>query len=184
MESFEIVGLVVSTLHRFAGRPTDGITPYDGIEKVGSVEVRAHLGLVGDRYFNTKFRFASVTFISDESIHELEGTLAAGPFDPALARRNVITRGIDVDSLARTTFTIGTPDGPIGFRSMTPANPCAWMNEMFTPGAHQALRGHAGIRAEPLDDGWLRLGPVTLDNVTPIPPEELTRRVRDASEIR
>lgn len=184
MQNFEIIGLVVSPLHRFEGRPSDGIAPYDGVEEVDSVRVRGHLGLVGDRFFNTKFRFASVSFISEEAIHELEGTLAAGPFDPLLARRNVVTRGIDVDALARTTFTIGTPDGPIGFRSMTPANPCAWMNEMFAPGAHQALRGHAGIRTEPLADGWLRLGPATLSDVRPIPAGELSRRIRSASEVR
>lgn len=178
MQDFEIVGLVVSPLHRMGGRPSDGIAPYDGVEEVESVQVRAHLGLVGDRYFNTKFTFASVTFISEEAIHELEGTLAAGPFDPLLARRNVVTRGIDVDALARTTFTIATPDGLIDFRSMTPANPCAWMNEVFAPGAHQALRGHAGIRSEPLDDGWLRLGPATLSDVEPIPADELTRRIK------
>ena len=180
MENFEIVGLVVSPLHRMEGRPADGITPYDGVEGVDSATVRAHLGIVGDRFFNTKFTYASVTFISEEAIHELEGTFGAGPFDPALARRNVITRGIDVDALARTTFTIETDAGAIGFRSLTPANPCAWMNEVFAPGAHQALRGHAGIRAEPLSGGILRLGPARLTEVTPIPPGELRQRVQSA----
>ena len=165
MQNFEIVGLVVSPLHRYEGRPADGPAPYDGIEEVDEARIRAHLGIIGDRYFTTRFTFASVTFISEEAISELKGTLGAGPFDPTLARRNVITRGIDVDALARTSFTIGTAEGSIDFESKTPANPCAWMNEVFAPGAHQALRGHAGIRSEPLSDGILRLGPATLSNV-------------------
>lgn len=178
MTEFEIVSLVVSPLHRYEGRPADGPAPYDGVEEVDSVEVRAHKGLVGDRYFGTKFTFASVTFISEEAIRELEGTLAAGPFDPTMARRNVVTRGLDVDALARTTFTIDTGGGTIGFRSLTPANPCAWMNEVFAPGAHEALRGHGGIRSEPLDDGFLRVGPATITSIASVPPEELRRRVQ------
>lgn len=180
MADFQIVSLVVSPLRRFEGRPADGPAPYDGVEEVDSAEVRAHKGLVGDRYFGTRFTFASVTLISEEAIVELEGTLGAGPFDPVLARRNIVTRGLDVDALARTTFTIDAGHGPIEFRSMTPANPCAWMNEVFAAGAHQALRGHGGIRCEPLTSGILQVGPATITDIVVIPPEELTRRVRSA----
>jgi hypothetical protein len=177
---FEIVTLLVSPLHRYEGRPADGAAPYDGVEIVESVRVRAHKGLVGDRYFGTKFTYATVTLIAEESIAWLEGELATGPFDPSLARRNLVTRGIDVDALARTTFTIDGGHGPIRFRSLTPANPCAWMNGAFAPGAHQALRGRGGIRCEPLDDGELTVGPATISDIAPIPPEELTRRVSSA----
>jgi hypothetical protein len=177
---FEIVTLQVSPLHRYDGRPRDGVKPYDGVELVESARVRAHKGLVGDRYFGTTFTFASVTLIAEESIRWLEGEHGTGPFDPSLSRRNLVTRGIDVDALARTTFTINSGHGPIRFRSLTPANPCAWLNEVFAPGAHQALRGRGGIRCEPLDDGELRVGPATISDIAPIPPEELTRRVRAA----
>ena len=177
MEDFEIVTLVVSPLHRYEGRPADGPATYAGIEEVDSAVVRAHKGLLGDRYFGTRFTFASVTIISEEAIGELEGTLGAGPFDPVLARRNIVTRGLDVDGLARMTFTIDAGHGPIEFRSMTPANPCAWMNEVFAPGAHQALRGHGGIRCEPLASGKLRIGPAVITDIMPIPPKKLRRQV-------
>lgn len=176
----EIVTLVVSPRRAYDGRPGDGVAPFDGEETAESVRVRAHKGLVGDRYFNTKFTYASVTLIAEESLHWLEGELASGPFDPALARRNVVTRGLDVDALARTSFTIDAGHGPIRFRSLTPANPCAWMNEVFAPGAHQALRGRGGIRCEPLDDGELSIGPASISNITPLSPDELTRRVKAA----
>lgn len=172
--------LLVSPLHRYDGRPADGVKSYDGAELVESVRVRAHKGLVGDRYFGTRFTFATVTLFAEESISWLEGELATGPFDPALARRNVVTRGVDVDALARTTFTIDGGHGPIRFRSLTPANPCAWMNEVFAPGAHQALRGRGGVRCEPLDDGELSVGSASIHDIAPIPAEELTRRVRTA----
>ena len=175
---FEIVSLVVSPVHRYEGRPSDGAMPFHWSESVDEVQVRAHRGLVGDRYFGTKHRHAAVTFLAAESIDQLEGELGTGPFDPELARRNVITRGLDVESLVHTTFTIDTGDGPIAFRSLSRANPCAWMNVAFAEGAHHALRGHAGIRAEPLDDGAVRVGPGTLLDVVQVPAEELSRSQR------
>ena len=172
---FEIVTLVVSPVNRYDGRPSQGPRQYVGPETVDEVPVRAHRGLVGDRYFGTKHQHAAVTFLAAESIDELEGELGTGPFDPALARRNVVTRGLDVESLVHTTFTIDAGSGPIAFRSLSRANPCAWMNVAFAEGAHQALRGRAGIRAEPLHDGVLRVGPATLLDVVPVPTEELSR---------
>jgi hypothetical protein len=142
--------------------------------------------LVGDRYFGTKHTHAAVTFIAAEAIDRLEGELGplpagTAPFRAELARRNVITRGLDVESLVHHTFTIDTGAGPLSFRSVTRANPCAWMDVAFAEGAHQALRGHAGIRSEPLDDGVLRVGPAQLVDVVPIPPEELSRSQRLAA---
>ena len=58
---FEIVSLLVSRVRRYEGRPADGTEPYDiGDELVDSVRVRAHKGLVGDRYFGTRFTFATM----------------------------------------------------------------------------------------------------------------------------
>ncbi|MGI8881991.1 MAG: MOSC domain-containing protein [Jatrophihabitans sp.] len=173
--------LLVSPVHRFAGRPGDGPTPYEGVETRQTVQLRAGRGIVGDRYFGHRFRFASVTLLAAESVDRLATELGTGPLDPFLARRNVVTRGVDVDSLARTTFTLDAGHGPIRFISLTPANPCAWMNVVYAPGAHRALRGHAGIRCEPLDDGIFAVGPATLDEVVPLAPDELRRRVESAS---
>ena len=178
---FEIVGLVVSPQHRYDGRPSAGPRPGTGPDSVVGAELRAHRGVVGDRYFGTRHVFASVTLISIEAIEQLGRDLGCGPFDPVLARRNVITRGLDVDALSRTSFTLDVGDGPLRFRSLTPANPCAWMNRVYAPGAHQALRGHGGIRCEPLTDGSLRLGSAALTEVEPIPPTELGRRVSAAT---
>lgn len=172
--------LVVSPVRRYDGRPSNEPRPYDGRETVEEVQARAHKGLVGDRYFGTRHRFAAVTFLAAESIDRLEGELGTGPFDPELARRNVVTRGLDVESLLHTTFTIDAGDGPISFRALTRANPCAWMNGAFADGAHQAMRGHAGIRTEPLTDGMLHVGPATLIDVVPLGPDEISRRQREA----
>lgn len=177
----EIVTLLVSRVRRYEGRPADGPAPYEPADElVDSVQVRAHRGLVGDRYFGTRFAYAAMTLIAAEKVELLEAELGSGPFDPVLSRRNVVTRGLDVDALARTTFTIDSGQGPIRFRSITPANPCAWLDTAWAPGAHRAMRGHAGIRCEPLDDGELRTGPATITEVAALAPDELRRIVSAA----
>jgi len=50
----------------------------------------------------------------------------------------------------------------VEFQGHRPASPCAWMNVVLAPGAHQALRGRGGVRCEPLSSGFLALGPATL----------------------
>jgi MOSC domain-containing protein YiiM len=159
----EIVALVVSPVHRYEGRPSDGPAALDGPELQHEVSVRAHLGLEGDRYFGTRHRFASVTLVSEDEVQAAAARLGLGHVDATLTRRNIVLRGVDVESLVRTTFALDCGDGPIRFHSRTRANPCAWMDVAFGEGMHQALRGHAGIRAEPLDDGILRVGPVAVE---------------------
>lgn len=180
MRTGRITALVVSPRHRYDGRPADGPGPVVGDEHPDHVTVRAHRGLVGDRYFGTRFRFASVTFLAAEEIDRLAGVLGAGPFDPTVARRNVVTRGLDIESLLHTEFTLDAGPGPIRFRCLTRANPCAWMNGAFADGAHRAMRGHAGVRTEPMDDGVLAVGPVRLLDVRALTPEEVDARRRAA----
>jgi hypothetical protein len=171
----EIVGLLVSPVHAFEGRPQDGprVDPLDGV--VDRVIVRAGLGLVGDRYFNQAVhRKAAVTFFDVGALETLAGALglAAVP-DPHLLRRNVVLRGFPVDELAALrladgsrvegrAFSLDSGLGPVRFRAHRPANPCAWMDVAVAPGAFKGLRGHGGVRCEPLDDGELRLGPAVL----------------------
>jgi hypothetical protein len=58
----EIVQLLVSPVHRFAGRPGDGVPGLPGEESVTTLSVLEGLGIVGDRYFNRPaHREASVT---------------------------------------------------------------------------------------------------------------------------
>jgi MOSC domain-containing protein YiiM len=147
----EIVALVVSPVHAYEGRPDDGPRPDPAPVRRDRVEVRAGLGLVGDRYFNhPAHRNASVTVFDADS-------LPPGS-DLSLPRRNIVLRGFAVDDLARgSVFTL---DG-IRFEVHRPANPCAWMDAVLGPGTMKALRGHGGKRCVPLDSGTLRVGPVT-----------------------
>jgi MOSC domain-containing protein YiiM len=153
----EIIGLHVSPVHAYEGRPSDGPRPDPGPVSRDHVEIRAKLGIIGDRYFNhPAHRNAAVTLIAAES-------LDPWPVDPLVARRNVVLRGFNVDSLPRgTVFSLDSGDGPVRFEVHRPANPCAWMDAVIAPGAFKALRGKGGIRCVPLDDGVLRTGKAAL----------------------
>ncbi|NEC75913.1 molybdenum cofactor biosysynthesis protein, partial [Streptomyces rochei] len=69
MTEVEILQLLVSPAHRLAGRPADGPSPGPADERVDRVEVRAGLGLVGDRYYGRPaHRDASVTLRAVERL--------------------------------------------------------------------------------------------------------------------
>ncbi|RKN43543.1 molybdenum cofactor biosysynthesis protein [Micromonospora endolithica] len=149
----EIVQLLASPVHRLAGRPADGPAPAPPDELVGEIQLRAGLGVVGDRYFaKPAHRNASVTIIARES-------LPPG-VDLVQVRRNILTAGLSVDDLIGAVLTLDSGDGPVRLRVNRPANPCAWMDVTIGPGAFRALRRRGGVRCTPLDDGVLRLGPV------------------------
>ncbi|MEO6083961.1 MAG: MOSC domain-containing protein [Umezawaea sp.] len=167
----EVVALLVSPVHAYEGRPQDGPRADPLLGARDRVEVRAGLGLVGDRYCaKPAHRKASVTVFAAESLDAIAGELGLPEVPhPLLPRRNVVLRGFPVDGLAGgrlstgAVFTLDSGDGPIRFQAYRPANPCGWMDEVLAPGAHRALRGRGGVRCEPLDDGVLRVGPASLE---------------------
>lgn len=171
----EIVALHASPVHAYAGRPADGPLPDPDGGAREHIEIRAGLGVVGDRYLgHAAHRRAAVTLIAVESLEHVarELGLDAVP-DPLLTRRTVTLRGVDVDALAATRdrpgaeFTLDSGDGPVRMRAHRPANPCAWMDVALAPGAFRALRRRGGVRCEPLDDGWLRTGAAVLRLLDP-----------------
>jgi MOSC domain-containing protein YiiM len=171
MTAVEIVALVVSGRHAFEGRPKDGPRPDPAPIARTEVEVRAELGIVGDRYYaQAVHKNAAVTLIDAAALDEVVQALdLTGPLDPHLTRRNIAIRGFPIDELAAHRAPDGSrvPGrrfmlGPITFQANRPANPCAWMDEVLAPGAMKALRGRGGIRATPLTSGLLRLGPTEL----------------------
>lgn len=149
-----IVELLASPVHRLEGRPQDGPAPAPPGELVERIELRAGLGVVGDRYFaHPAHRDASVTVMAQEALPAGVGL--------ARARRNILVAGIAVDDLVGSVLTLDSGDGPVRLQVKRRANPCAWMDVMIAPGAFRALRGRGGVRCTPLDDGVLGVGPVT-----------------------
>ena len=159
----ELVQLLVSPVSRYGGRPADGPAPAPPGELVAAAQVRAGLGLVGDRYFGkAAHRLAAVTLMAEESL-----VLGA---DLTQTRRNILLRGVDVDALVGCDITLDCGEGAVVLRAHRAANPCAWMDVTIGAGAMAALRGKGGVRCEPLTDGVLRVGPVSV-SISPVSAE-------------
>ncbi len=137
---FEIVSLLVSPRHAYFGRPKDG--PADEVETTSPefVDIVADKGIRGDRFYGVRAHTeAAVTFLAIEAWQS-----AAGDADPALARRNVVVRGLELDPLRGREFSIDTGDGPVTIRGGRPAHPCTWMDTVAGEGTRKALIGRGG----------------------------------------
>ncbi|WP_378146898.1 molybdenum cofactor biosysynthesis protein [Cnuibacter sp. UC19_7] len=164
--------LLVSTRHRYEGRPADGPLPApEGEPEVRStIELRAGLGAVGDRYFaHRAHRDAAVTVFDAASLDHVSEVTGVRDLDPAATRRTITVRGFPIDEVVGRPFSLDSGSGPIRFRGHRAANPCAWMDVTLAPGAFRALRGRGGVRCVPLDDGTLTLGRALLDDDPPAP---------------
>ena len=168
-------------MHRYDGRPDAGTAALP-VESQASIEVRADLGVVGDRYFaRPAHRDASVTVLAVESLEELAAELGSGPWDPLAARRNVVLRGAEVEALRGQPFSLDCGAGEVCLDGGRPANPCAWMDLVLGPGAHRGMRGRGGVRCRPRTDGVLRLGPAVLRSAVPLDAARAGAAVRRAA---
>jgi MOSC domain-containing protein YiiM len=147
--------IFISPGHNYAGhhgRPPDA----HPVQDVDHVECLAGQGLLGDRYFGHREGYkGQITFFAWEVYLDLAARLGIQDKSPAVFRRNVITDGLDLNTLIGREFELQG----ILFCGTEECKPCYWMNQAFGPGAEVALRGHDGLRARILTDGILRRTP-------------------------
>ena len=88
--------------------------------------------------------------------------LPQGQLAPEEARRNLLTRGIDLNALVGRPFTIGT----VKCLGQRLCEPCAHLERLTAnagkPGTLRALIHKGGLRADILSDGEIHVG----DNIT------------------
>ena len=120
--------------------------------EVPVMECLAGRGIRGDRYLDFKDDYkGQITFFSLDVFDELCTALGANDCSPAAARRNVITRGIDLNGFIDKEFEIQG----VRFYGTEESAPCYWMDRAFAPGAQVFLKGNGGLRARILSDGKL-----------------------------
>jgi MOSC domain-containing protein YiiM len=120
---------------------------------VAVLECVAGRGVRGDRYFDFKDDYkGQITFFSLDVFDELCAALDLHDCSPATARRNVITRGVELTEFIDNEFEIQG----VRFYGTQECAPCYWMDRAFAPGTEEFLRGHGGLRAKILSDGVLR----------------------------
>lgn len=148
-----IAGIFISPGHNFFGHHQQpaGQHPTIAVSEVACV---AGHGLTGDRFFSFKENYkGQVTFFASEVFEDVCQKLGSVEKSPGVTRRNVITRGLDLNSLVGQRFAIQG----IEFEGVSECSPCDWMNQAIAPGAEAALQGRGGLRARILTDGLLRV---------------------------
>jgi MOSC domain-containing protein YiiM len=150
--SVEVCHLYISAGHNFVGHHGCEPDTHPMIE-VPEVECAAGQGIRGDRYFDFKDDYkGQITFFSLEVFEELCNALQLQDCSPAATRRNVITRGVNLNKLVEMQFEVQG----VHFRGIEECRPCYWMERALAPGAYEFLKGRGGLRAKILSDGRLR----------------------------
>lgn len=133
------------------------------MHQVDRAVARAGRGLEGDRYFEARGTFSNahgrgydLTLIEAEVLDTLD--LPAGHLTPEHARRNIVTRGIELNALVGEHFRVGD----VECFAQRLCEPCAHLERLTAatgkPGTLRALIHKGGLRADVLNDGEIRVG--------------------------
>jgi len=154
----DVVGLYISAVKTGPMQPVVTATALPG------------QGLLGDRYAakagtftprSDRLRGYDLTLIESEVLERVifpDGSHLTAPE----SRRNVVTRGIDLNALVGREFVIGSVRA-LGQRL---CEPCVHLQRLTRPGVIAGLVHQGGLRADILTDGEIRLGD-TIEAVSP-----------------
>lgn len=140
------------------------ITPESGMamNSVDSVIAVRGRGLIGDRYYSLSGNFSKpdiepdqeITLIESEAFEELQETQGIS-LDYSQSRRNVVTRGVDLNNLVGQTFQVGK----ITLTGMRLCEPCTYLSGLTGhPKLVKQWWGRAGLRAHIDHGGEISIG--------------------------
>ena len=148
-----IAALYISPGHNYFGRHGQAPGEHPLLE-VPAVECVAGRGLVGDRFLDYKDDYAGqITFFAGEVYDEIRRVLNQPDRSAAVFRRNVLTRGVDLNAFIGQEFEVQG----VRFAGTRECSPCHWMDQAFAPGAEAWLKGRGGLRARILSSGRLKV---------------------------
>lgn len=130
-------------------RPAYRETP----QPVQSAEAVANTGLAGDHHDKSGGK-RQATLIQGEHLDAVASMLHMERIDPALTRRNIVVRGINLLALKDRRFAIGDAI----METTGDCHPCSRMEENLGPGGYNAMRGHGGITARIISAGKISVG--------------------------
>ena len=122
---------------------------------VESARADAGKGLVGNRYYFAEGAKPgrALTLIAAEALEAMAAddgiTLTA-----AESRRNVLTRGIDLNALVGKRFRVGD----VECAGVELCHPCKHLESVTRPGVVKGLANRGGLNADILTDGEIAVG--------------------------
>ena len=143
----------IESIYRFSDSGAPG-------ELISSASLIANVGVDGDRYALGKGHFQgrnrwgqALTLIETESIDALATEYGISISD-ADARRNIVCRDIDLNTLLGKRFIAGK----VLCYGQRLAEPCAWLQKTTPPGTLRGLVHRGGLRADILESGVIQTG--------------------------
>ena len=136
------------------------IAPMGGeaMQSVTEVTALARCGLEGDRYckrtgYWTNVDECEATFIQSEHLDEIARTAGISVHNGE-HRRNIVTRGIQLESLRGRQFQVG--EAVLEYDRLRP--PCSYIEGLTEPGMTRALMGRGGICTRVVGSGKMCVG--------------------------
>lgn len=134
------------------------------VERVDEIQTVEGCGIAGDRYregtgYWTGLDYVcEVTLISTEDLDHIERETGIRVKNGE-HRRNIVTRGVDLEELRGQRFRIG--EAVLEYDRPRP--PCRHIQDLTEPGMTRALKGRGGICARVVKAGTIR----TTDAIEP-----------------
>jgi MOSC domain-containing protein YiiM len=128
---------------------------------VASVEAAAGGGLVGNRYFFANGDAppgVAITLIAAEALEAFTEETGLS-LTAAESRRNVLTRGIDLNALVGKRFRVGGAEC-VGIEL---CEPCTSLEAMTKPGVLKGMVHRAGLNADVISGGAIAVGDVVAE---------------------
>jgi MOSC domain-containing protein YiiM len=124
-------------------------------EPVESVRALTGRGLEGNRYFfeGDAPSGTALTLIAAEAVEAMQREHGIS-IEVREARRNVVTRGIDVNGLVGRRFRVGD----VECLGIELCEPCTELQAMTKPGIIKGLAHRGGLNADILSDGAISVG--------------------------
>jgi MOSC domain-containing protein YiiM len=128
--------------------------------QVSEAEAVPGRGIAGDRYFNGQGTFSKpgepdreLTLLASESLQDFAAQSGVR-LQPADMRRQIVTAGVPLNDLVGRDFDIGD----VRIRGIRLCEPCEHLANLTTPKVMSGLLHRAGIRAQVLTTGMIRVG--------------------------
>ena len=136
-------------------------SPSAPMESCEQIRATPGKGLEGDRYYSGMGTFSpnphkpdyEVTLIQKEHIDGFRAASAL-PFTSKHARRNLVSEGLDLNSLVGKEFSVGA----VRMRGIRLCEPCNYLAKSSFPEVLSGLVHKGGLRAQIISEGIVHVG--------------------------
>ena len=131
------------------------------MKRLEAASVVKAVGIEGDRYANRTGTYSKthapdreVTLMAEEVLADLEAETGI-VLAPEETRRNLMTKGVDLDALIGKTFRVGEE---VLLQGVRQCDPCGYLEKVTGKKVFAPLENRGGLRTTVLRGGAIRVG--------------------------